>query len=122
MKATIKYGLLVLGGLLGMWLISALVLNGAGIDAEAVEHANLIEKLFWPRLSIYLLLVAGWLGAAIAITRLTENQCAGLSQEEVAKKQQELQQSRQYLVKQWWKIAVLLVFMEAVVVQQLGFA
>ena len=73
----------------------------------------------WYRIGFYVVVVAAWTPICWFITRPRFNPDE-LSDEDRAEYENKRERDIQYLKSQWWKMALMFAFFEAVIIQQFG--
>lgn len=109
----------------GLWLVGLMVLamlfTATLSSPEEVQSMNLIGSLMWYRIAAFSLLVAGWNLVCRYITRKPPIEHT-FSKEELDLAVSKRELDYQYLVTLRWKVALLCIFFELVVIQQFGMA
>lgn len=118
-----KFLLTSIGGLLLLMLIG--VISGVMLDykPDEIKSINLIDEWQYYRLGFYVFLIALWIPICRYITRPSPTNEKDQSEEDKNKAQELIKTQERdfsYLKSSWWKLVLLLVFFELVIVQQLG--
>ena len=88
-------------------------------SAEDITSYNLVDEWQWYRIALYVGLIACWPIISRYATRTQANEKEA-SEDEGAELASAREKDFVHMRSQWWKIALLLVFVEAVLIQQFG--
>lgn len=117
-----KVGKFIVVGIGGMLLVLVLGMVSSaifGIKPDELKELDLIRGWVWYRLGFYLVLLLAWPLFCRFVTRPRFNQ-DDLSEDELSDFSKRREKDIEYLSQQRWKIALLLVFFEIVIIQQFG--
>lgn len=118
-----KFLLMSIGGLMLLMLIGVIAGSMLDYQPEEIKSINLIDEWQYYRIGFYALLMALWIPTCRYITRPKITKEEEQTDEE-RKKEAELRKKQArdfaYLKSSWWKVTLLLMFFELVIVQQFG--
>lgn len=119
MNKTGKFLVISVGGLLALMITGMLVSVFIDVRPEEIKSRNLIDEWMWYRITFYLLVVVLWKLICTYLTRprFDVKECAEKELAEFAKNREK---DMKYLMKQWWKVALMFAFFEVVIIQQFG--
>ncbi len=118
MHKTRKFLLVSMGGVAALMIIGMVVAALTDTSAEEVKSLNLIAELTWYRVAFFVAIVAAWPGIARYATRLPDR--GDMSEEEWLAVEGKHAADFKFMRSQWWKVALLLAFVEIVLIQQFG--
>ena len=101
-------------------MVLAMLYTAIFSSPEKVKSMDMVHALIWYRIAGFALLVAGWQWICRYMTRKPPYEY-DLTEEKQAESLEKRQKDYAYLVTLRWKVALLCVFFEAVLIQQLGF-
>lgn len=115
-----KYALIGVGGLIGLMVIG-MVIAAIFSSPEEVKGVNLIAEWMWYRVGFYVVVLLAWTPICQFITRPRPSP---EDEEFTAEEKEEFLKDRaadiEYLKTLRWKVALLFVFFEFVIIQQFG--
>jgi predicted nucleic acid-binding Zn ribbon protein len=120
MAKTKKFLLISMGGLVALMMLGMIFSIVTDTRPEEVSSMNLISEWKWYRVTLYLLIVGSWPW----LVRYATRPPAMEEWESETDRELMLQKHRddyKNMKAQWWKIALLLAFIEVVMIQQFGF-
>jgi len=120
MSKNIKFLAISLGGLAGMVVLGMAVAYFAGIDEGSINELDLARDWVLYRILFYIVAIALWPQMTVFLTK-PRFDVSILTDEEYKSFSDKRNRDIEYLKKQWWKIAAMFIFFEAVMIQQLGF-
>lgn len=110
-----------LGGLVGLMILGMIISLVMEATPSQVREINLIEKWFWYRCAFYACVIACWTQISIYMTRPPRMSFGG-SEEDARRIEARREKDRDLVKAQRWKVALLFVFFEVVIIQQFGLA
>ena len=119
MKRNLRFLMISLGGIALMTVIAMAVASLAGIDPSEINETSLAKNWFWYRATGYLLLLLLWPQICRYLTR-PRFDIKLLSDEDLKNHEGRREKDITYLKSQWWKVAILFVFFEGIMIQGLG--
>ena len=102
-----------------MTVIAMSVASLTGIDPSEFDDTNLAKSWFWYRATGYLLLLLLWPQTCRYLTR-PRFDIKLLSEEDLKDHKRKREKDIAYLKSQWWKVAILFIFFEGIMIQGLG--
>lgn len=118
MSKTRKFLMVSVGGVAGLVIIGMIVAALTDTSAEEVKSLNLIAELTWYRVAFFVAIVAAWPAISRYATRLPE--LGDLPEEKRLALEGKHAADFRFMRSQWWKLALLLAFVEIVLIQQFG--
>jgi hypothetical protein len=118
MKRIGKFVVIGVGGLLAIIVLGMLFIAIFDVKQNEIKGVDLIDGWMWYRIIFYALVIAAWTPICRLMTRPRFN-LSELSEEEMEKYTQKRERDVQYMKLQLWKVALLLMFFELVIIQQL---
>jgi hypothetical protein len=119
MESLRKFLLISVGGLTVLLLLGMVGSVITGTRPEEVTSLNLISEWKWYRISLYILVVGFWPWIARYAIRPQRSEVA-VPEADRREEAQKREADYRAMKAQWWKIALLFVFIEIVVIQQFG--
>lgn len=119
MKGLGKFVAYSVGGLLILMVLGMLFSALFGVKPNEIKGVDLIGDWMWYRIGFYVVVVAAWTPICWFITRPRFNPDE-LFDEDRAEYENKRERDIQYLKSQWWKMALMFAFFEAVIIQQFG--
>lgn len=119
MKGLGKFATYSVGGLLALMVLGMLFSAVFGVKTNEIKGVDLIGDWMWYRIGFYVVVIAVWSLICQLITRPSFNP-SELDDEDRIKYEKKRERDIQYLKSQWWKVALMLAFFEAVIIQQFG--
>jgi hypothetical protein len=116
MNRTRKFLLISVGGLIALMLVGMVISVFTETSAEELSTLNLISEWKWYRMAMYAALVGCWPLISRWATRAGQGANGSESEEILGKRYADYL----HMCSQWWKIVLLLIFIELVLIQQLG--
>ena len=114
-----KFLLISFGGLIALMVLGMLFTVITGTRPEEVSEMNLIVEWKWYRVVLYVLVVICWPWIARLSTQ-PHASAADQSDNDREKLLHKHEKDYRYMKSQWWKIALLLLFVEVVIIRQFG--
>lgn len=119
MKSVGKFFVISVGGLLALMVLGMIFSAIFDVKPDEIKGVDLIGGWMWYRIGFYVVVVAAWTPICWFITRPRFNPDE-LSDEDRAEYENKRERDIQYLKSQWWKMALMFAFFEAVIIQQFG--
>lgn len=119
MRGAGKFFFLGVGGLVLLMIVGMLVTALFGLKPEQLASIDLISSWFWYRFGLYMILIVLWAPVCRFMVAKPE-QLEDMSDEQLKTLLEKQKRDIQFLKSQWWKLLLLLVFFEIVIVQQFG--
>lgn len=119
MKNVGKFFVISVGGLLALMVLGMIFSAIFDVKPDEIKGVDLIGGWMWYRIGFYVVVVAAWTPICWFITRPRFNPDE-LSDEDRAEYENKRERDIQYLKSQWWKMALMFAFFEAVIIQQFG--
>lgn len=108
------------GGLFLMMFLGMAVSAFLGTSPEEVRGIDAINQLMYFRIGLYAFIVAFWAPICSWFTRPSKATYEELDQQEIHMLEQKRKTDTAYLRSLWWKVLLIFVVIEAVLIQQLG--
>jgi hypothetical protein len=119
MKSLGKFVSITVGGLVAMMVLGMIGAAMFNIKPQEVKALNLITDWFWYRLAFYCFFMLSWIPLCNYVTR-PKKKTVDVSEQIKAKAEEKRIRAFNYMKKQWWKLALFLVFFEIVIIRQFG--
>ncbi len=118
MQKTRKFLMVSMGGVAALMIIGIVVAALTDTSAEEVKSLDLIADLTWYRVALFVAIVAAWPVISHYATRQPKRGDAS-NEMWIALEEKHIADFK-FMRSQWWKIALLLAFVEIVLIQQFG--
>lgn len=122
-KGLVKFLFVSVGGLMLLMLLGVVSSVMLDYKPEEIKEINLIEEWELYRVFFYISLILLWVPICKYITKpkaVIDEEQSDEEKKNAAELREKQKKDFEYLKSSWWKLALLLIFFELVIVQQLG--
>lgn len=118
MKSATRFITISVGGLLVLMMAGMIIGVALDVEPRTIKEFDLVQDWLLYRLGLYVALIIGWPSLCRYVTWRIDLE--GMTDDEIEERNKKRERDIKYLSSKWWKIAVLLVFFEVVIIQQFG--
>lgn len=116
-----RFAWISFGGLFLMMFLGMVISTFLGTSPEEVRGIDAVGSLMYFRISLYALIIVLWAPICSWFTRISKARYNELNAQEIEFLERKRKEDTSYLRSLWWKVLLIFVVLEAVLIQQLGF-